>query len=356
MPLALGVLAALTAAVLYASGVTLQAVEAAQAPDDESLKPSLLRRLVTRKRWILGTLCVVGGWATQAGALMLAPITIVQPALAVSVVVLLVIGVRVFGENVGRREAAAALLIVLGVGGLVAVSPGQSEAHAAPLPLAIGMTALAAVALAPYALRGHRRFDSLVVVGAGLAYAWTGFSTKFLADGMSSGSWGIALVWLAATAMAAGVGLLSEMTALQSRSAIRVFPVVLVVQIVVAVVLAPLLAGESWSPDPLLVALLGVSLVVVAAATRTLAGARAVGRAIAPDEAQGGPPAAGEKAEPGERRDGDGADHQQRQRQAERERDGARAAERRGRPGDDPGHRDRQADEALAVVRHGEAR
>src|SRR4051812_44312956 len=356
MPLALGVLAALTSAVLYASGVTLQSVEAAQAPDEESLKPSLLRRLLTRKRWILGTLCVIGGWAMQAGALMLAPITIVQPALAVSVVVLLVIGVRFFGEAVGRREVLAALAIVVGVGGLVVASPGQSDAHAAALPLAIGMTALAALALAPYALRGHRRFDSLVVVGAGLAYAWTGFSTKFLADGMSSGAWWIALVWLAATAVAAGVGLLSEMTALQSRSAIRVFPVVLVVQIVVAVVLAPLLAGERWSPDPLVIAVLGVSLVVVVAGTRALAGARAVGRAIAPDEPQGGPPPAGESAQAGERRNGDGADHQARERQAERERDGARAADRGGRTGDDPGHGDREADEALAVVHHGEAR
>src|SRR3954453_1112499 len=101
------------------------------------------------------------------------------------------------------------------------------------------------------------------------------------------------------------------MTALQGRSAIRVFPVVLVVQIVVAVLLAPLLAGESWSPDPLVVVVLVVSLVVVAFATRALAGAGAVGRAVAPDEAQGGPAPA---REAGERRDGDGAHHQDRER------------------------------------------
>src|SRR4051794_41778636 len=108
MALALGVLAALTSAVLYASGVTLQSIEAAQAPDEESLKPSLLRRLVTRKRWVLGTLCVIGGWATQAGALMLAPITIVQPAPAGSGGGLLVIGVRLFCGGVGRRGGVAA--------------------------------------------------------------------------------------------------------------------------------------------------------------------------------------------------------------------------------------------------------
>jgi len=359
MSFALGVLAALAAAVLYASGVTLQAIEAAQAPDDESLRPSLLRRLVTRRRWVIGTLCVAGGWAMQAVGLLLAPITIVQPALAVSVVVLLFIGARLFGEQVMRREMLAACAIVLGVGGLVLASPGQSDSHAAPLTLAIGMTALAAVALAPFALRGHRRFGSLVVFGAGLAYAWTGFSTKFLADGVSTGAYVVAGVWLAATALAAGVGLLSEMTALQSRSAIRVFPVVLVVQIVVAVLLAPLLAGESWSPNPLVVVVLAVSLVVVAVATRALAGARAVGRAVAPDEAQSGPAPTAEteaETEAGERRDGDGADHQRRERQAQDERRFGRDTDRGGGGGDDAGRRRREADEPLAVVHDGEAR
>src|SRR4051794_29867780 len=354
--LALGVLAALASAVLYSAGVTFQAIEAREAPSEESLRLSLLSRLLRRPRWLAGTGCVAGGWGMQALALTLAPITIVQPALALSVVSLLFIAVRFFGESLRSREILAALAIVVGVAGLVLVAPQQTDGHAQPMTLGFGMTLLGAIALAPYAFRGHRRFEALVVFSAGLAYAWTGFSTKFLADGVSSGAWLVVVVWLAATALAAGVGLLSEMTALQSRSAIRVFPVVLVVQIVVAVLLAPLLAGEHWSPDPLVIAVLAVSLVVVAAGTRALAGARAVGRAIAPDEPQDGPPPAGESAEPGERRNRDGADHQQRERQAERERDGARAAERGGRAGDDPGHRDRQADEALAVVHHGEAR
>jgi hypothetical protein len=121
----------------------------------------------------------------------------------------------------------------------------------------------------------------IVAVSAGLAYAWTGFSTKFLADGVSSGGWVVGAIWLAATAGAAVVGLVSEMTALQDRPAIRVFPVVLVVQIVVAVMLAPLLAGESWNPDPLSLVLLCVSLVALATGTRTLCGARAVSRVVA---------------------------------------------------------------------------
>src|SRR3954447_18048250 len=284
---ALGVLAALVSAVLYSDGVALQAMEAREAPTDESLKLSLLKRLVRRRRWLAGTGCVVGGWGMQAAALTLAPITIVQPTLALSVVSLLFIAVRFFGESLRAREFLAAFAIVVGVAGLVLVSPSQSASHAQPLILAIGMTVLGAIALAPYAMRGHRRFDTFVVFSAGLAYAWTGFSTKFLADGASKEKWLIAGLWLAATAAAGGTGLLSEMTALQSRSAIRVFPVVLVVQIVVAVLLAPLLAGEGWSRDAVPIAGLVTSLAPVRRRARVVAGARAVGAVIDTGEPEG---------------------------------------------------------------------
>ncbi|MDQ6745571.1 MAG: hypothetical protein M3Z27_06120 [Actinomycetota bacterium] len=296
MSFALGIVAALAAAVLYSVGVTLQSVEARLAPEEESLRASLIKRLATRRRWLSGTGCVVGGWATQLTALTLIPITIVQPALAVSVLALLFIGVRFFGESVTSREVGAALAIVVGVGGMAAASPAHSSSHAAPLALAVGLGVLAAVALLPYAMRGHHRFGTLVAVSAGLAYAWTGFSTKFLADGVSSANWAPAVVWLGATAAAASVGLLSEMTALQARSPINVFPVVIVVQIVVAVLLSPLLAGGTSSLRPLPIALLLASLIVLVAGTRALAGARAVGSAISTmdGEAEEGAAEAGE--------------------------------------------------------------
>ncbi len=108
----------------------------------------------------------------------------------------------------------------------------------------------AVVALAPYLLRG-RKLPMLVVLSAGLAYACSGFMTKFVADAFSEGHILPGLAWLGGTAVAALIGLTSEMTALQKRSAIRVFPGVLVIQIVLAVLCAPLLAGEQWSTEPL---------------------------------------------------------------------------------------------------------
>lgn len=279
---AAGVGAALAAAALYSFGVSLQALEARNAPSEQSLKPALIRHLCSRKRWLGGTACVAGGWIMQAVALLLAPLTIVQPALAVSVVVLLLIGMRLYNESPTAKEVAGAAAIVLGVTGLALVAPKHTEGEADPLTLAVGLSILAVVALAPYGLKvGKRRLGALVVFSAGLAYAWTGFSTKFLADGVSDGAWPIGLIWLGATILAAMVGLVSEMTALQSRSAINVFPIVLVTQIVVAVLLAPLLAGERWAADPVLIVGLGVSLVVLLAGTHTLAGARTVTRVVA---------------------------------------------------------------------------
>jgi len=282
LSLLLGVIIALMAAAFYSFGVTLQAMEARESPAEESLKLSLLLDLVRRPRWLGGTACVVGGWACQAAALLLAPLTVVQPALATSVVVLLIIGIRMHDASIGAPDVIGAVAIVIGVIGLAAVAPGQSDSHAAPATLAIGMSVLGIVALIPYVVCAcGRELGGMVAVGAGMAYAWTGFSTKFLADGFSSGAWVVGLIWLAATAGAAGVGLLSEMTALQSRPAIRVFPVVLVVQIVVAVLLAPLLAGERWNPSPANVGLLAPSLIAVVMGTRLLASGRAVKRVVA---------------------------------------------------------------------------
>jgi len=272
----LGVGVALASATAYSVGVSLQSLEAREVPSSDSLRLSLLLRLIRRPRWVVGTLCVIAGWGLQAGALALAPLTIVQPVLAAGLFVLLIVGVRLTDERVGRREVFGVAAIFVGVVGLAFASPKQVESgHAAPLVTGLALAAFAGAALAPYLLRGRPPLW-LVVASAGLAYACSGFLTKLVADAVSEPELITAVLWLGATICAAGLGLVSEMTALQERSAIRIFPGVLVIQIVVAVALAPLLAGESWSSDPLVLAGLGGSLAVVAAGTGVLASAGAV--------------------------------------------------------------------------------
>lgn len=276
----LGIVVALASASAYSVGVILQSLEAREAPPTESLRFALVRHLATRRRWVIGTLCVLLGWILQAAALGLAPLTVVQPALAVGLFVLLVAGARLSDECIGRREILAVVAISVGVAGLGLATPkGTEGGHAAVLVIGPALAALAAAALTPYLLRG-RTLPTLVVISAGLAYACSGFMTKFVADAVSKMELLAAAVWLGGTIFAAGLGLVSEMTALQRRSAVRVFPGVLVIQIVLAVLLAPVLAGESWSTNPLMLLVLGLSLAVLAVGTAALASAGAVAAAV----------------------------------------------------------------------------
>ena len=82
--IALALLAALAAAALYTTSVTLQALEARRAPVALQLRPALIGFLVRRPRWMLGTALGLLGWPFQALALARGPLALVQPTLALS--------------------------------------------------------------------------------------------------------------------------------------------------------------------------------------------------------------------------------------------------------------------------------
>ncbi len=251
-PVLLGVATAVLAAILYNAGVAIQALEAREAPSRHALRASLLAALAARPRWLVGTGLVTLGWGLHAVALLIAPLTLVQPTLGAGLVLLLVIGAYVLREQVGLREIGAVAAIVPGLAGIALTAPAHTPTQASAGAVGIALTALGGAAILPYLLsRLGRRPGFAVVVSSGIAYAWCGIATKMLADAVGSGAWGAAALWVLGTAAAAGVGLVSEMTALQSRPATRVAPVVLVVDIVAAVAFAFVLVGERWDVTPL---------------------------------------------------------------------------------------------------------
>lgn len=274
--LEIGVACACVASILFDLGVALQAMEARDVSHDHSLRPSLLGRLVARPRWVFATALAAVGWPFHVVALLLAPLTVVQPALASGLLLLLVLGDRMLGERVGPLEVGAVMAIILGVAGMAWAAPEHTTHHAGFLRLAPALGVLGLLAVAPYmARRETAAASALLPLSAGCAYAWTGISSKLIADYLSSSTFGAALAWAGATGLLALFGLLSEMSALQRRPATRVAPVVFVVQIAVPVVLAPLVSGESWSSTPL------GGLALVGFLTLVLAGAAALGRTAA---------------------------------------------------------------------------
>ena len=127
MGLAAGAIAASLASVLYNSGLLLQAEASRREAVSVAFAPGLLVRLVQRRRWLAGSAIAVLGWPLQAFALTRAPLTVVQPLLAVGVVVPLVFGKRMLGERVGWSDVLNIGLLVAGTSLLVALAPPRSN-------------------------------------------------------------------------------------------------------------------------------------------------------------------------------------------------------------------------------------
>jgi len=230
---------------------------------------SLLLGLARRPRWLVGTGLMVLNWPLQVLALGLAPITVVQPALSTSQLVLLALARLKLREQVGRHEVLGVLTIVAGLAVVVAVAPRHTVVDANAGRLAAPMAVVGVGALAAYARGRWRRSAHLwLVIGAGLAYAWTDFVNKLLANDISNGSWALAVLWLVAAGAFGALAFLEENSALARHPATTVAPVIGAVKEPLPVLMALWAGVEVWGSSPHRIGFLlgGLALVGVGAA------------------------------------------------------------------------------------------
>jgi drug/metabolite transporter (DMT)-like permease len=279
--LALGIICAIGASALYNTSIALQALEARDVGQEHALRVSLIGRLIKNPRWLLATGIGLLGWPLEIAALLLAPLTVVQPCLACGLVLLLWLGVTRLGEKPGRREYGAVAAILVGVAGLAWAAPERTTGHAGAGAIAIALALVTIPVVAPYLVRGRASAaGTLAVIAAGFGYAWTAIASKLLTDQLSAGSIFVAAIWLATAAASEALALLSEMSALGRSPATRVAPVMFAIQVTVPVILAPLIFGESWSGTPGGGAGIVASVLLVLAGVVALAGSPAVGAVI----------------------------------------------------------------------------
>jgi hypothetical protein len=270
-----GTAVALAAAIMFGLGIVLQADAARAAPARDVLRVRLLPRLMRSPRWLAGSVVVVAGWGLQVAALWLAPVTLVQPALAFTVVVVLVLAAPILGEPVGRREVAAACAIAAGIGAVALVAPARSGAHAGPVRMIVILAVLAALAVAPLAARSARHVARFLPLAAGAGFALSSISTKLLTDSVGSNLLAGA-GWLLLTALAAAAGGIDEMSAFHAGRAVAVVPVVFAVETLLPVAAAPVLFGEGWGSSAAHRGVLLISLLAITAGVAVLGRTRAV--------------------------------------------------------------------------------
>lgn len=264
---------ALAAATLFGSGIVMQAGEARRVPRAHAMRLALLLRLARSPRWLVGTGLTLVGWGLHASAFRLAPVTIVQPVLAFTLVVVLLGAQRVLGETVGAREVTAVAALVIGLVLLIAAAPARSAHHTHGARLLIPLCALAVVAVAPLGLSTARRsLPLLAAAAAGVAFALSGIATKLLTDALSVNGRVLAVAWIGLVAAAALLGGIAEISSLQTGRASRVIPITFAFEITLPVALAPLLFGEQWGTlGTARIVTLAVALTVVLASALTLA-------------------------------------------------------------------------------------
>jgi drug/metabolite transporter (DMT)-like permease len=184
------VVLALISALLFALGTVLQ-LKAGTDTCASATNSGLLVRMARRPLWLAGIAADTFGFIAQAAALRFGQLAVVQPLLVLSVVFALPLGARVSNHRVGRREAAAAALVVIAlVGFLVATNPSGGRSEASLSEWVIAGVACGSVCAPLSALARHGsapRRAALLGAAAGVLFALTAALTKSVVDELHLG-------------------------------------------------------------------------------------------------------------------------------------------------------------------------
>lgn len=271
----IGIATAVVASLLFYAGIALQALEARKAPRERGLRLSLLQTLLRRPLWVLGLLLGLLGVLPQVVALATAPFVVVQPLLAVGLLILLFLGARLFDEPVGLPEWLAATAII---GGIVLVSigaPPHTEAHRGGAAVVGVVAALSVPALLPLLRVRPLTNPYVILVACGLGFAATNVAVKLLGDDVGLGHWPNALAWTVVAAIDGVAATITNMSAFQVLPATVVVPVSTAVQTFFPIALEPLFLRER-APSTLEALALAGGLALSLAGTLQLARTPAV--------------------------------------------------------------------------------
>ena len=246
---ALGFAAAFLSAVLAYGGSAMQASEARNAPRTKALQAGLLIALIRRRLWVGGTALNIVAFGVQVLALSLVSLAVVQPTLAVGLIVLAAIARWKLGEDIDLRTSAGIAAIIAGLVGLAVVAPRHDHLPQTATTVAVLAGAFALIAALLMAMRVLDRSGGLVAsLAAGLAYAWVAFSGALLGESLRGHSRALVGFWAVGTITAAIIALIAEMTAFQSWPVTRSKPVVFVLQTLLPALAAPFFAAAGFGP------------------------------------------------------------------------------------------------------------
>jgi len=240
---------------MYALASVLQQRYAAAQPADQSLRLSLLTRLVRNPGWMLGLACDVTGFALQFVALGHGPLVVVQPLLVCGLLFALPIGAAWAGRTLHRRDWVAAVLVCAGLATFLTVASPQSG-HDDVRPVIWAMllaSATGAVVVLLIASRGQDQWRRAVLFSgaAGIVYGVTAALTKTCSHLLDRSFLGLVGSWQPYALLVAGIGgMVIAQSAFQAGSLDASLPTMSVVDPIVSIVIGAVAFGESIAAGP----------------------------------------------------------------------------------------------------------
>jgi hypothetical protein len=245
-----GLLLATLAAVLFAVGAVLQHEAAVRSTSGGGLS---LRLLIKRRRWMLGQAATMLGTGSQVAALAVAPVAVVQPMLAVALVVAL--GLRALRTRQAplRLELFGAALTTGGLAVfLLAAQPARGIAEPPPSSIEVIVAVAVSILLVAGATTLGHGAHGAVACGAAAGIA-AGIAAVLISIGVRSfqeGGWVHALAGVAlwGAVVVAVVAVLGGQQAYARGSLAWSLPALILLDPLAAVPAARLLLGERLEP------------------------------------------------------------------------------------------------------------
>ncbi|MGH3785638.1 MAG: DMT family transporter [Pseudonocardiaceae bacterium] len=254
----LAVVLSLLAAVCFGIASMLQHHGANQVRRRFPLHPQLLVDVARQRWWLLGIVAEVIAVALHMVAVNFGPLSVVQPLLALGLVVALPLQ-AVFGRVVSRRALLAAALTVAGLVVFLAVQPAlesqppQSISEWLPGLLLIGLVASGTLIIA--LVRPGRARSVGLGATAGCCFALSAALVKTWGGILGAGGLpALATSWELWTALGCGLaGVLLAQASFQSGPLGGPLAAMMVIDPIVGVSLGAIVFGESFATGPLAV-------------------------------------------------------------------------------------------------------
>jgi multidrug transporter EmrE-like cation transporter len=228
--LELGIALALVCAVVTQLGFLCKHRGAGQVPEVKITAPLRSARALFASRWFaIGMAIAAAAWLFHVAALALAPLSTVQAVLATGVVILAVMGDKIFGHPVSNRQWIGVAMTATGLALLVLTLPtqhGSGSAFAVPGLLAFeaGMLALGSLLIvAPRLGAPTEHHGVLLGASAGVLFGVSDVALKALTGVAGSGLLGvIASPWLPVAGVASVLAFLASARGFQQGEAVPV--------------------------------------------------------------------------------------------------------------------------------------